>query len=159
MRARLSCRGFAAKWSPDLLPDRTMHRRLRLFLLTVALLVVAGCATHTKETQLEQTLNAYAATIRWGDIASSMQYIDPEVLKARPPSQLELSRFQQVKVSGYDVSGPQPVSDTEVHQRAVIGLINVHTQTERTVIDNQVWRYDPVAERWWLMSGLPQITP
>lgn len=133
--------------------------RTRHLLLAAVILVLAGCASHTKETSLEQTLNAYAGTIRWGDMASAMQYVDPKVLKANPPSELQLARYQHVRVSGYDTAGPLPVSETEVHQRVQIGLINIHTQHQRSIIDNQVWKYDPQAQRWWLESGLPDIAP
>ncbi len=129
------------------------------FLLLAAVLLVAGCASHTKETALDQTLDGYASTIRWGDIPSALQYVNPEVLKTSPPSELQMARYQHVRVSGYETNGPQPVSETEVHQRVVIGLINVHTQTQRDVIDNQVWKYNSETERWWLESGLPNIVP
>lgn len=132
--------------------------RLRLFLPALAILLLAGCATQGKETLLTQTLNAYESTIRWGDLASAAQYIDPEVLATRPPTQLELARYQQVRVSGYSTDGPVPVSETEVRQRVLIGLINVHTQRQRDIVDDQVWRFDESAQRWWLMSGLPDIT-
>ncbi|MGA7298464.1 MAG: hypothetical protein WBW92_13285 [Rhodanobacteraceae bacterium] len=128
-------------------------------LLVAAVLSLAGCATRTKESLLDQTLNAYAGTIRWGSIASAAEYIDPAVLKNNPPSELQLARYQHVRVSGYETNGPQPVSETEVHQRVVIGLINVHTQTQRSIIDNQVWKFDPESKRWWLESGLPKIVP
>lgn len=134
-----------------------MRIRFSLLLPAAVMLVLGGCATQGKDTLLDKTLNAYASTIRWGDIASAMEYIDPEVLKSRPPSELQLARYKHVRVSGYETNGPQPVSETEVRQRVVIGLINIHTQTQRDVIDNQVWKYDPVAERWWLESGLPKI--
>lgn len=135
-----------------------MSVRPRL-LLFAAILLVAGCASHTKETALDQTLNAYASAIRWGNIPSALQYVNPDVLKTSPPSELQMARYQHVRVSGYDTNGPQPVSETEVHQRVVIGLINVHTQTQRDVIDNQVWKYNPETEHWWLESGLPKIVP
>ena len=133
--------------------------RIRHLSLAAVALALAACASHTRETSLEQTLNAYAGTIRWGNMASAMEYIDPEVLKTNPPTQLQLARYQHVRVSGYDTAGPVPVSETEVRQRVQIGLINVHTQHQRSIIDNQVWKYDPQAQRWWLESGLPDIAP
>lgn len=136
-----------------------MRPRLVPPLVLTAVLAMAGCATHTRETLLDQTLEAYASAVRWDGFGSAMQYIDPKVLEKHPPTALQLARFQQVRVSGYDSAGAQPVSDNEVHQRVRIDLINIHTQVSRSVIDNQVWRYDPVAEHWWLESGLPDIAP
>ncbi|HET8897808.1 MAG TPA: lipoprotein [Rhodanobacteraceae bacterium] len=129
----------------------------RLLIALVIALLLSGCATNRIQKQLTQTLDGYGATLRWGDFESALQYLDPEVLKKEPPSALQLARYKQVRVSQYEDSGPQAVSDTEVRQRVVIGLINLHTQRERSIIDNQVWKYDATAERWWLESGLPKI--
>jgi hypothetical protein len=38
-----------------------------------------------------------------------------------------------------------------------IRLVNRNTQVERTLTDHQRWTYDPVAKRWWLVSGLPDF--
>jgi hypothetical protein len=51
-----------------------------------------------------------------------------------------------------------PVSETEVRQTVEIGLVNINTQAARSVVDNQIWRYDEVQKRWWLTTGLPDIT-
>jgi hypothetical protein len=64
-----------------------------------------------------------------------------------------------VRVTEYnDDAAPVPTSDTEVRQTVRINLVNVNTQSERTVTDNQTWRYDPATKHWWLTSGLPDIT-
>jgi hypothetical protein len=64
-----------------------------------------------------------------------------------------------VRVTGYDDgAGPVPDGENEVRQVVQIGLVNINTQSERTVVDRQTWRYDPEKKRWWLMSGLPDIT-
>jgi hypothetical protein len=81
------------------------------------------------------------------------------VLKAHPPTSLDMARYAQVRVSDYnEVSGPVPVGENEVRQVVQIGLINIHTQSERTIADRQLWRYDPDNKHWWLESGLPDIT-
>lgn len=130
---------------------------MRRITLMVSATLLAGCAAQQMQTTLEQTLDAYEAEIRWGDIAAAARYIDPEQLRTDPPGTLQLARYRQVRVSGYEELGIQSVSDTEVHQRVRIGLINLHTQVERSVIDEQVWTWDPAAEHWWLQSGLPEI--
>jgi hypothetical protein len=135
----------------------TTGNAMRRILPVFALLLLAGCATHKVENQLTQTLDAYGAALRWGDFESALEFVDPTVLKAHPPTSLELARYKQVRVSAYEEQGVQTISETEVHQRVTIGLINVHTQVERSIADNQVWKYDAAQQRWWLESGLPQI--
>jgi hypothetical protein len=132
--------------------------------LSSAVLLVA-CSTNpiekmkNKETVLEDTLKLYAATIRWGDdMTQGLGFVDPEYLKIHPMSELDLARYKQVKVTGYDDAPAAPISDTEVRQVVQISFINVNTQTMRQVVDNQVWRYDAAQKRWWLTTGLPDIT-
>jgi hypothetical protein len=50
------------------------------------------------------------------------------------------------------------INDNEVSQIVEIGLVNINTQAARSIIDKQLWRYDAKANRWWLVSGLPDIT-
>jgi hypothetical protein len=129
-----------------------------------AVLLVA-CASNpidkmkTKETVLEDTLKLYASTIRWGDnMTQGLGFVDPEYLKLHPVSNLDLARYQQVRVTSYDDQPAAPINDNEVRQVVEISFINNNTQTMRSVVDNQVWRYDEAQKRWWLTTGLPDIT-
>jgi len=139
-----------------------MRRSIRIhacLLAAVAVLSLAGCATKTRSDALTNTLNAYASTVRWGDFQSAAQFIEPKVRAEHPLAPIDLARYQQVRVSEYDAgSGPVPTGDFEVQQTAVINLINVHTQSERSIVDHQTWRYDEKTQHWWLTSGLPDIT-
>ena len=69
-----------------------------------------------------------------------------------------MARWQQVQVTAYSDQQPVHTTETEVQQVVEIGLVNKNTQAARSVIDHQVWHYDEKANRWWLMSGLPDIT-
>lgn len=134
-------------------------RRYLILLVTLATLLFAGCATDQRNQALITTLNAYANTLRWGDFQSALQFVDPKVLQEHPPTDLEMARYRQLRVSDYnDDRGPVPSGENEVQQLVQINLINVHTQSERSVIDRQTWRYDPEKHHWWLTSGLPKVT-
>lgn len=136
-----------------------MRRTLSLLVVVLAAMLLAGCATKTRSDALMTTLKAYGSTLRWGDFQSAAQFIDPAIRAAHPLTSLQLARYQQVRVSEYDDGpGPVPVGDFEVRQTAQISLINIHTQSERSIVDQQTWRYDENAKRWWLISGLPDIT-
>ena len=134
-------------------------RRYLFPLLALVAMLCAGCATDQRNQALVTTLNAYASTLRWGDFQSAQQFVDPKVREAHPLSSLDLARYGQVRVTGYDEgAGPVPDGENQVRQVVQISLVNVNTQSERTVVDRQSWRYDPDKKRWWLMSGLPDIT-
>lgn len=134
-------------------------RRILIPLVTVSVLALGGCATDKRKDALTDTLNAYASTVRWGDFNSALKFVDPKVREAHPISPLEMSRYQQYKVSEYDEgSGPTPSGQFEVHQTVQINVVNVNTQSERTITDHQVWQYDADSKHWYLESGLPDIS-
>ena len=134
-------------------------RRLLIPLVTVSILALGGCATNKRKDDLTTTLNAYASTVRWGDFNSALNFVDPKVREEHPIPPLEMSRYQQYKVSGYDEgNGPTPNGEFEVKQMVKINLVNVNTQAERTVTDHQTWRYDAESKHWYLETGLPDIS-
>ncbi|MEW9573544.1 hypothetical protein ABQJ54_17460 [Rhodanobacter sp. Si-c] len=133
-------------------------RRILLLLAANATLLLAGCAQNTRNDNLTATLNAYGGAVRWDGLQSALQFIDPKVLKAHPPTNLDLARYQQVRVTDYDEgAGPTPLNEDEVQQTAQISFVNIHTQVERSVVQHQVWRYDEKTKHWWLESGPPDI--
>lgn len=132
---------------------------VRSCLFAIALLALAGCFPAKNDALLlDDTLANYATAIRWGNIEDALSFVDPEVLKAHPLTKLDLERYQQVQISTYNDQPPVRVNDLEVRQVVEIGLVNKNTQAARSIIDKQVWRLDEKAHRWWLMSGLPDIT-
>lgn len=136
-----------------------MRRILSLLVALSMLPALAGCATKTRSDELTTTLKAYGSTLRWGDFRSAAQFIEPSRRAAHPLSTIDLARYQQVRVSEYDDgAGPVPSGDFDVQQTVLINLINVHTQSERSVVDRQTWHYDEKTKHWWLTSGLPDIT-
>jgi hypothetical protein len=136
--------------------DSTMLRRLAASLVFAAL---AGCATSaSKADLLNTTLESYATVIRWGNFEDAVAFVDPETIKAHPITKLDLDRYTQVRVTTYTDQPVRPIGEGEARQTVEIGLVNNNTQSLRSVIDRQVWRYDEKAKHWWLVSGLPDIT-
>ena len=140
----------------------TRHRprlhRLAAVSGLAAVLLLGGCASDRQASQLESTVSAYGATLRWDDFESALAFVDPKVLVKHPLSKFDLARYAQVRVSTYDTQGVLPSPPGEFRQIVSIGLINRNTQTERTIVDHQTWHYDAKAQKWWLESGLPDIT-
>lgn len=137
-------------------------RRLFAAITTVLLVIsVAGCSVvaQRRTDALNETLNAYASTVRWVGWAQANQFVDPKYREKHPLTDLDRARYSQVRVSEYDAGdGPIPVDDNHVRQLVKINLINRHTQTERSIVDRQLWKYDEKTNHWWLESGLPDIT-
>ena len=133
-----------------------MRYRLLVFVLLLAL---GGCATSKADQNLlESTLESYAGAMRWGNFEDAVAFVDPETLKTHPLTSLDLARYHQVQVTAYNEQPATKAGELEVRQVVEIGLVNINTQSARSVIDHQLWRYDVKAKRWWLVSGLPDIT-
>ncbi len=134
-------------------------RRCTAFVVLGLIMLTTGCATQRRSDALTRTLSAYHGALRWGSFARAEAFVDPAWRKSHPLSQLQRDRYAQVRISDYnDDAGPVAVSKTEVRQTVQIHLINRNTETERGIIDHQLWRYDADKNRWWLESGLPDIT-
>ncbi len=134
---------------------------IRSLLLALVLVACAGCASMQAQSEnnaLQTTLIAYANAVRWGGWNQALAFVDPKTLKKHPLSHLDKERYKQVRVASYTEQPAVPVGPHEVQQIVQIGLINVNTQTERTIVDKQVWRYNEKNKRWRLMTGLPDIT-
>ena len=133
-------------------------RRRFVFLLVPALLVGACGEENQQDDMLEATLRAYAITMRWSELDQAIGFINPADLQANPMSKLELERYRQVRVVGYQEQGVLRPEPGLARQNVTIEIVNQHTQIARTVVDLQEWRYDPVTKKWWLTSGLPKLT-
>ena len=135
--------------------------RARILLVVALIASLTACAVEqmrNKETILEETLKTYAATIRWGDMTQAIAFVDPKYREAHPMTALDLARYKQVQVTAYNDSPATPIGENEVRQVVEIGLVNINTQTARSIVDKQVWRYDEAEKHWWLTTGLPDIT-
>lgn len=130
----------------------------RLLVCFAIVLLLAGCAGTKRKDALTNTLYAYHSAIRWGDIDGAWQLVDPDYREKHPMSGVERSRYDQYAVSGYREQSGGNTGENDYRQVVEISLVNRHTQTQKVMIDQQTWRYDELAETWWLTSGLPDFS-
>jgi hypothetical protein len=129
----------------------------RLALLAAALLLAAcGNPQRSDLKLLDETLDQYASTVRWGTPDQLMAFIDPKVLEERPVRDFDLERLRQLRVASWRSEPPVVYAEGRARQVAQVDLVNVNTQQMRSAIDVSEWRWDPAAERWWQVSGLPR---
>ena len=131
---------------------------LRIVLLTLLLALLASCAQTTRNNALDDTLRSYGSYVRWGEFELALGFVDPKRLEVAPLSAVDMDRYKQIKVAGYRESAWVSEGDGLASQIVEIEFINVHTQAISSIIDRQMWRYDTEAKRWWLVTGLPDIT-
>ncbi|HEX5960046.1 MAG TPA: hypothetical protein VFY97_02220 [Rhodanobacteraceae bacterium] len=131
----------------------------RIVIAGCALLLLAGCATLRNRDKLrDQTLDGYAAALRWGDFESAWNYVDPAVRAAHPLTARQKALYDTVRVAEYDTPGPHATGEDTIAQTAQISLIVKSSQQVFDVLDHQRWRWDAQAGHWWLESGLPDIS-
>ena len=136
---------------------------IRSLLICVAMTVVlslSGCANgpRSKADELEATLRSYEGAIRWGNLTDASAFLDPESAALHPVTKFNLDRFAQLTVVGYRTQTATIVDETgTARQQVTIELVNKHTQTPRTILDSQTWRFEPKSKRWLLTSGLPDL--
>lgn len=136
----------------------------KILLTFVAVLVAlagtsADAAMKRKQTQqFLLTQSSYASSIRWNDFESALTHIDPEYRNSHPLSDLERARFKHIQVSGYTELSQEILIDGDIRLRVEVRVVNRNTQTERSFTDQQIWRWDAIAKRWWLRTGLPDFT-
>lgn len=133
---------------------------MRKIVVTVAMMaLLAGCATmQNKNNARDETLESYAAALRWGDFQSAWDYVDPAVREAHPLTPQQKALYNTVRVAQYEAQGPMADGPDSIRQTAQITLIVKSSQRVYSVLDHQTWRWDDKAKHWWLESGLPDIS-
>ena len=135
--------------------------RLLLSLLLFALLAApaapAAAAGARQRARLDQAQAAWSSAVRWSDFEAAWEMVDPALRAERPLTELELERYRQLQVSSYREGGNGLLDDGTVVRGVEIGVVNRHTQAERSVRYQEHWRWDPQAKRWWQAAGLPDF--
>jgi len=129
---------------------------LRSTVAAVALLAVACATTTGIDKSRADTLKQYEAMIRWSEWDGAINFLAPEYLEEHPISRLDLERLRLFRVTAYNVRSTQLYDDGLAMTQVVeVRLFLKSRAVERTVMDQQLWRYDEESERWLLHSGLP----
>ena len=135
-----------------------MKRFFRLLVASVVVMLASCAMAPSAMNPQDDALDQYGIAIRWNEFADAWAFVDPALRQLQPLTELEMERFKQIQVTGYDLKGRAPTPDGGLGQTVEIRLINRNTQIERTIVDHQSWRWDAAAKRYWLTSGLPDFT-
>jgi len=125
----------------------------------LALFVVACASTSQMDKSRSDTLKQYETMIRWSEWDGAVNFIAPEYLEQNPISRLDLDRLRLFKVTGYTVRSTQVYDEgLTMSQGVEITLFHKSQAVERSIIDEQIWRYDQERQAWLLHTGLPDPT-
>jgi len=132
------------------------HSAITYFLLLTAI-IVAGCATIEEEKRMEtlsKTTEKYRSAIRWRLYETAENLTET----SDNTEHSDLDRLKKIKVTAYKTV-KKNISDDGTEARQTIEIKYFHTDylVEKTIIDKQLWKYDPGQNRWHLQSGLPEF--
>ena len=130
---------------------------LALLVMALGFAATADAGKRSERNRLDRIQYDWSAAVRWGDLEGAWNLVDPEVRKAKPMTDLDFSRYQQVQVSSYRTLGGTDGPDGTVLREVRIEVINRHTLSQREVRYTEVWRYDREAKTWWNTAGLPDF--
>ena len=121
--------------------------------------LLSGCPQTKEEKGLSETLQQFETIVRWAQWDATADFVSPEYLQEHPISRLDLDRLRLFRVTSYEVRSSAPVDGGNgLIQVVEIRMFNKNQARERTVINEQYWKYNELTERWQLHSGLPDPT-
>ena len=136
---------------------------MKLILRTIVILglsaLITACPKTKEESDLSDTLLQYDTVLRWAQWDAAVDFLAPDYLEEQPVTRLDLDRLRLFRVTQYMVRSAVPFDNGKgLIQVVEIKMFNKNQARERTVIDEQEWKYDEEMERWLLYSGLPDPT-
>jgi len=142
-----------------------MRRTFQILLLALLALTSASVFAAERQKiskkmrkQLEETQVRYDSTLRWGNLDDLIPYLDLKYDGENPPiTDLERSRFEQVKIAGYRGSDNVALPDGRIGRSAEVRVINKNTQAERVARVSEIWYWDAKKKRWLQANGLPDL--
>jgi hypothetical protein len=121
-------------------------------ILAMALsLMLTACSHDYQLMKRDEQLNGYRSAIRWSLFKKSLNF------HAHPPSPLpDWDALQNIKVTSYEPLSQDTQSDEKLMLQTVkIRYVYLDNVVEKTITDEQRWRYDDEKGRWLLETGLP----
>ena len=129
-----------------------------VLMLGIATLLVA-CPETKEDKDLSETLEQYEIIVRWAQWDAAVDFVSLEYQQEHPITRLELDRLRLFRVTQYIVRSSVPFDEGNALMQVVeIRMFNKNQARERSIIDEQTWKYDAETERWQLYSGLPDPT-
>jgi hypothetical protein len=133
--------------------------RKTALLFSLAILMLAACSSNQVDKSRGEVFKQYETIIRWSQWDAAADFISTEYQEEHPITRLEMDRLRLFKVTTYTIRSTGVYDEGMTARQVVeIKMFNNTKGVERTIIDEQEWRYDEERKRWLLHSGLPDPT-
>lgn len=127
--------------------------------LIATTVLLAGCPSNQVDKSRGETFKQYETIIRWSQWDAAADFIAPEYLAEHPISRLDMDRLRLFRVTAYTVRSTGVYDEGMTARQVVeIKMFNANQAVERTILNEQEWRYHEEVKRWLLHSGLPDPT-
>ena len=129
-----------------------------IYIISFCLFLITGCASLSEEKQgelFETASFSYEQAIFFGKYETAYSFTKD----AAPEKQVtDLGRLKKIKVTSYELIAVKVSKDRNiVNQRVEISYYFLNSMVEKTIVDNQLWKYYPEEKIWYLESGLPDF--
>lgn len=130
-----------------------------LIVASLLALAAAACTPNQVEESRSEAFKQYETIVRWSQWDAAVDFIAPDYLVENPISRLDMDRLRLFRVTAYTIRSTGIYDEGMTARQVVeIKLFNRKQGIERTIIDEQEWRYHEERKRWMLHSGLPDPT-
>jgi len=125
-------------------------------LIAITSLLLSACAAvddSKKSITYDKALWKYETAIRWVDFGTANTLRRLEDTSAYTP---DLDTLQHIKVTSYNVVN-KTISEDHAEARLTVEIVYYNDNSMRliTIIDNQLWKYDPAIKDWYISTPLP----
>jgi len=125
-------------------------------LIAITSLLLSACAAvddSKKTITYDEALWKYETAIRWIDFGTANSLRRLEDNSAYSP---DMETLRHIKVTSYNVLNKTSSEDhAEVQLAVEIVYYNDQSMKLITIIDNQIWKYDPEIRDWYITTPLP----
>lgn len=148
--------------SPTAAGSRSHQGRVVRVILTATVLLfsLSGCLPPGKlEKSRSEAFRQYETIVRWSQWDAAADFVAPDYLAEHPISRLQMDRLRLFRVTQYTIRSVNVLEEGMAATQTVeIKLFNTNQGLERSIIDEQMWRYEESSQRWRLHSPLPDPT-
>ena len=140
-------------------PKRNFTQYTLAFATILCAVVLAACSSNQIDQSRGEAFKQYETIIRWSQWDAAADFIAPEYMAKNPITRLDMDRLRLFRVTSYTVRSTGVYDEGMTARQTVeLKMFNTHQGVERTIIDEQEWRYNEETKRWQLHSGLPDPT-
>ncbi len=129
---------------------------MRTAILLFFIATVSACASvddSKKTITLDNATRKYERAIRWGEYEAAIG-----LRRDSTVTHEHMDRLKAIRVTSYEAVNQTDSADrSETVIEVRISYYNEYTMKEKTIFDQQSWKYDPENKSWYITSPMPDF--